>query len=310
MASILRKKNKINISSKDLKKAVVNANNKLKKQNDTISSRIKEAEKLAKSKEKEVKSFEKQMDKRLKEMDIYDKSLTKIKAEIYSLEKQCSKLKKVITGLKREESSQSKALLKIEKVKDDLEEKIAEYEVRSQRAVKLTKDIDSLEIRKEVAQSDLNKLFKNQEIKNRDIESLKESFIKKKEEFEAKKDAARIESNGINLDLIDLKESFKKDKKEKDSIIKDLKEDISYQNEELSAVNSLINKAEDEYIAWQKKIENAKKDVEIEKRKSQTVKDALANWKINALEEVAKMKLKGKMENIDKAGLSEILGNG
>jgi predicted nucleic acid-binding Zn-ribbon protein len=310
MASILRKKNKINISSKDLKKAVVNANNKLKKQNDTISSRIKEAEKLAKSKEKEVKSFEKQMDKRLKEMDIYDKSLTKIKAEIYSLEKQCSKLKKVITGLKREESSQSKALLKIEKVKDDLEEKIAEYEVRSQRAVKLTKDIDSLEIRKEVAQSDLNKLFKNQEIKNRDIESLKESFIKKKEEFEAKKDAARIESNGINLDLIDLKESFKKDKKEKDSIIKDLKKDISYQNEELSAVNSLINKAEDEYIAWQKKIENAKKDVEIEKRKSQTVKDALANWKINALEEVAKMKLKGKMENIDKAGLSEILGNG
>tara|TARA_R100000458_G_C8147859_1_gene156615 strand:- start:446 stop:595 length:150 start_codon:yes stop_codon:yes gene_type:complete len=46
--------------------------------------------------------------------------------------------------------------------------------------------------------------------------------------------------------------------------------------------------------------------VEIEKRKVQTVKDALAKWKINELEQIAKMKLKKKIDNIDKAGLSEI----
>ena len=30
-------------------------------------------------------------------------------------------------------------------------------------------------------------------------------------------------------------------------------------------------------------------------------------WKINALEEVARLKIKRKIENIDKAGLTEIL---
>ena len=310
MASISRKKNKINISSKDLKKAIVDANNKLKKQNDNLSSRIKEAEKLAKSKEKEVKAFEKQMKARLKEMDNYDKSLTEIKANIYSLEKQCSELKKVIKGLKGEESSQSKSLLKLEKECDSLEKKIAEYEIRSQRAAKLTHDIDSLEIRKSVAQSDLNRLFKTQEITERDIDTLKKSFVKKMKDFEIKEESMRIESNGHVLNLDALRESVKKEEEKNEKIIKELEGDVSHQNAELSAVNSLIDKAEDEYIAWQKKIDNAKKEVEIEKRKAQTVKDALANWKINALEEVAKMKLKGKMENIDKAGLSEILSNG
>ena len=303
-------KSVVNPSKSDLKKAIVDANNKLKKQNDNLSSRIKEAEKLAKSKEKEVKAFEKQMKARLKEMDNYDKSLTEIKANIYSLEKQCSELKKVIKGLKGEESSQSKSLLKLEKECDSLEKKIAEYEIRSQRATKLTHDIDSLEIRKSVAQSDLNRLFKTQEITERDIDTLKKSFVKKMKDFEIKEESMRIESNGHVLNLDALRESVKKEEEKNEKIIKELEGDVSHQNAELSAVNSLIDKAEDEYIAWQKKIDNAKKEVEIEKRKAQTVKDALANWKINALEEVAKMKLKGKMENIDKAGLSEILSNG
>ena len=81
-----RKNNKLNVSSKDLKKAVVDANNKLKKQNDNLSSRIKDAEKLAKSKEKELKDFDKQFKDKLKEIDASEKYTTKIKADIYSLE--------------------------------------------------------------------------------------------------------------------------------------------------------------------------------------------------------------------------------
>ena len=36
-------------------------------------------------------------------------------------------------------------------------------------------------------------------------------------------------------------------------------------------------------------------------------KERFAKWKIGVLEEVAKMKLKNKIDKIDKAGLSEIL---
>ena len=41
MGSIGRKNNNLNISSKDLKKAIVEKNNSLKRQNDAISSRFK-----------------------------------------------------------------------------------------------------------------------------------------------------------------------------------------------------------------------------------------------------------------------------
>ena len=117
----------------------------------------------------------------------------------------------------------------------------------------------------------------------------------------------RVESNNIALKFSDLKDSFKKQEKENKKIVDNLKEDVSHQNSELSAVNSLIEKAEDEYIAWGKKIENSKKEVEIEKRKIQTVKDAFEKWKLNQLEQVAKLKLKGKIETIDKAGLGDII---
>ena len=48
----------------------------------------------------------------------------------------------------------------------------------------------------------------------------------------------------------------------------------------------------------------------MKKREVQTIKDAYEKWRINQLEQVAKMKLKNKIDKIDKAGLSEILGNG
>ena len=35
--------------------------------------------------------------------------------------------------------------------------------------------------------------------------------------------------------------------------------------------------------------------------------DAFEKWKLNQLEQVAKLKLKGKIETIDKAGLGDII---
>ena len=51
----------------------------------------------------------------------------------------------------------------------------------------------------------------------------------------------------------------------------------------------------------------AKNNVFEEEARIDIVKENFEKWKISALEEVAKMKLKGKMESIDKAGLKEVL---
>jgi len=45
----------------------------------------------------------------------------------------------------------------------------------------------------------------------------------------------------------------------------------------------------------------------MKKREVQTTKDAYEKWRVNQLEQVAKLKLKNKIEKIDKVGLSEIL---
>ena len=76
---------------------------------------------------------------------------------------------------------------------------------------------------------------------------------------------------------------------------------------ELKTIKSLVNKEEDEYIVWERKIENIKKSAKLEESRIKQVKKNFENWKINALEEVARMKIKRKMETIDKAGLQEIL---
>ena len=76
---------------------------------------------------------------------------------------------------------------------------------------------------------------------------------------------------------------------------------------ELKTVESLVDKKEDEYITWERKLENIEKSVKSEQSRISTVKKNFEKWKINALEEVARMKIKRKMENIDKAGLTEIL---
>ena len=56
-----------------------------------------------------------------------------------------------------------------------------------------------------------------------------------------------------------------------------------------------------------KKISVAKNNILEEESRIAKVKEDFANWKVQVVEEVARMKLKGKMANIDKAGLKEII---
>ena len=169
MASVNKRQNPI--SPSDLKKSIIDANNKLEKKNDAISSRIKDAEKLVKSKEKELKDFDKQLKAKLNEIDASEKYVTKVRANIYSLGKESSKLNEVIKRLKGDESSLSKNVKKFEDAKGELKDSISSLELRRQRADKVVKDIGNIETRQSVAQADLNKLFKTQEIAKKEIEN-------------------------------------------------------------------------------------------------------------------------------------------
>ena len=93
-----------------------------------------------------------------------------------------------------------------------------------------------------------------------------------------------------------LKELFAKSKIEKEQA-----------NNELQAIKNLCNNSEDKYVQWEQKVAKAKAQVDKEEERNKKAKEHFAKWKIGILEEVARLKLKSKVENIDKAGLSEIL---
>ena len=58
---------------------------------------------------------------------------------------------------------------------------------------------------------------------------------------------------------------------------------------------------------WERKIEKIQASYKSENDRIDKIKKNFENWKVNSLEGVARMKLKNKMEKIDKAGLTEIL---
>ena len=75
----------------------------------------------------------------------------------------------------------------------------------------------------------------------------------------------------------------------------------------MKAVESLIDKGEDEVISWERKLGKVKDSVEEEKKNIEHIKASYEKWKINILEDVARLKIKNKIDKIDKAGLAEVL---
>ena len=78
-------------------------------------------------------------------------------------------------------------------------------------------------------------------------------------------------------------------------------------DDELQAVKNLIGNTEDEYIKWEQKVAKIASNADREEARIKTAKERFERWRIGVLEEVARLKLKSKVDKIDKAGLSEIL---
>ena len=107
--------------------------------------------------------------------------------------------------------------------------------------------------------------------------------------------------------LIETQDLFKdEDNKLKDLFAKS-KIEKEQANNEFQAIKNLCNNSEDEYIKWEQKVAKAKVNVDKEEERNVKAKENFAKWKIGVLEEVARLKLKNKVDKIDKAGLSDIL---
>ena len=107
--------------------------------------------------------------------------------------------------------------------------------------------------------------------------------------------------------LIETQDLYKDEDSKLNDLLAKSKLEEENANNELKAITNLCNNTEDKYIEWERKVLKAKEDADKEENRIKKAKENFAKWKIGVLEEVARLKLKNKVDNIDKAGLSDIL---
>ena len=143
------------------------------------------------------------------------------------------------------------------------------------------------------------------------------------------KDIAKEDYVKANESLIQLQSKVKDEIRAMDNVLKE-KQDyfqaetsrldhiLTERLEEVSDNTELANHKAKEYQAILSKVmiaENKIKDAETKVKNILTskedsikrIKERYETWKLTQLDQVARLKLKGKIDNIDKAGLKEIL---
>ena len=144
------------------------------------------------------------------------------------------------------------------------------------------------------------------------------------------KDALESEFNDYKKSVDEERESLQSDvelmtalkiekQKEYDAFSSTIDNQLDEMKDELEMHKNLLEKAEQDYVAIQSNVIVAEKQIEEMEDKKVSIlnrqeegitriKERYETWKINELDKVAKLKIKGKIDNIDKAGLKEILG--
>ena len=107
--------------------------------------------------------------------------------------------------------------------------------------------------------------------------------------------------------LFDAKDQAADEENKLNDVLSKSEKEKKKANDELRAVKNLVSNTEDEYIKWDQKVKKMSANADKEESRIKVAKERFERWRIGVLEQIAKMKLKNKIEKIDKAGLSEIL---
>ena len=302
----------------DLSQAILKANERIKAETNAMKQSVRDSKDELKSVKSEIKQSNKELkrvtatiDSRISECNAIDSQIfstkdglaaltDRFKKELdieeslhYSvnqLVKKESKLEKVVNKLeeKKSESGSIKASLKVAK---------QEYDQVKQDLSKLTSNIAN--VKKELHSFNISKDIVQEEY---DKESSRLSILKLDISNEIKT---------MEMILQEKKEYFQSETARLDKLIADRIEELSDSTELVNHKNREYQMIATQVIAAENRIKNAEDKVKQILNNQQVqierVKEQFKTWKLNQLDQVAKLKLKGKIENIDKVGLKDIL---
>ena len=305
MASL--NKSVVRFSSKDLDQLIVEKNKSLDSKNRKIELSIKEKEKELKSLDKQYDDKSKHYGKLLKDIEFQEERMQKVIGGIYSNEKLLSEKLKLVSEADKDYKKYKNNTLNLEKKKETLKSDIEKLEFYKSRCEDSKLELAGLQVKKDNALEELNKI---EEEMNKSIDEASNKISYYEKQYDNLEEQAKKHEDMVHQfeqRLIETQDLYKEEKGKLDHFLSKSKSDMNSKKNELQAITNLCNDTEDKYVEWEVKVSKAKEKVKREEDRTKTAKDNFAKWKIKALEEVARLKLKNKVDNIDKAGLSEVL---
>ena len=313
-----RKHRRIPVSQSDIDQAILVVNNKLKKQNQQLSDKIANKEESLASLKDDAKSTQINLDSIL-QSTVSAKSTMENAQEKAQIEnaKIGPLVKKVSEAIDSERNLQL-SMDKIESIKEKLQKQSDELK-------------ESIDVSNQVlsfAKAELKELGNNKDkqsvILNQvlsDIRIAKQEQVSENKLLKDNKEKHKILLKQLNSELSEVKsnsllavKSYNKQKNKLatlDKLIVSKEKQINKVDEIL--VQKVLDQTELDlkYKIVSSKLEVTKKktDQEIERAKheKQVIKTKFKDWKVSILDDIARLKLKGKLDIIDKANLSEIL---
>ena len=306
MAKIGGKK-PIPISNSDLKQAILKRNNSLKRQNDNLSISIKAQEKELKSLDKQRSAESKKLSKLLVDVEFQEDRFQKLKGGIYSNDKLLSSKLEKVSKAESELCEYESAVEKLEEEESSLKKGIEALEFYKSKCAESKNELAGIQIKKDNALDEFTSV-KNDVSKA--ISDGKKKIAYYEDQYDALEEKAKKHEDMVyqfEQRLFDAKDQAISEENNLERVLAKSKSEKEKADDELQAIKNLCNNAEDEYIKWEVKVDRAKVKVAKEEERYQKKIERGKRWDIGFLEQVAKKKLKNKVDNIDKAGLRDVL---
>ena len=297
------------LTKAQLNKKVVEKNKQLQKNNSDLTKSAKSLESKTKELKSQVDSIKKELASEKQKKSSISKSVKAISGDLDKAQAKLSSKGTELAKLNDEFASLSIDYNKKEQMLNRIYENIEQSKKLKEKIAPLKKEKEKLESDISLQKLNLSDLSDQEKsIEDRikaletDYEKAKAPYVEKIELIKQKASefVALEEDELLKLKDIAVKESER---------ISRIRSKCQAVEKKIKNLEGLIEDKIVELEDLQGTVDGLKRDETVLKRNIENTKERYAGWKTKSLDEVAKLKLKGKLENIDKAGLREILDN-
>ena len=311
-------KRKSKVSKDDVKASVLKANIRLVEANKRLNVEIKDKKKELKSLNTSHKAYKKSL-KETKDLLVYSENeLQAQQYEIHKIEEASKKNMDSLIELSEQEELLKKSVDILQEEESVLSKSVTILKEKQLRMTDINTELSTISKEKQNNEKSLKLTYTELDRIKADIEAYNSRKSAAKSEFDTFKGEIERERRIAEERLKEVTNlTLKIDADNKGQLV-EIDQNIADRLSEINEIESLMMRKNYEFVQLQSQIktlrdqvkdaeDNITYSIDKEKEKINEVKKDFKTWKIEALDSIARLQLKGKIDNIDKAGLKDIL---